>query len=508
MKNFHLFLLFLLPFYLSGQDESWWVYSDLSGAFDGIDIVEAPDSGLYVLGHQRTFSPPYTGHPIEGEFSIGNIFIKLDNSFDQVFEKQFFNSALRYDPSIFFKLNPAGKLFIPHIQYVGLVFCVSQNIIETYRLGIITIEEERGDLDIHQAISNEDGDCEHLQILGCFAGSDSILVIVNDPKRSRLGNPYEYQYRWFDTQGNLLSNTTQAYNPIRVLSSGMQYESDDQLMRTRDGDFLLVCYDSLRHDMVILNIDGKGNVNSKHYIGSDLFPLGFTGFSKYMTDNQYDLLFAFNADRHGKDYIIKYNENFQKLWTREMPWTILDMDTLPGREGYIALFRTFSATDNGFVVGIIDKTGTLTNIKSYGTTDYRATQLSLVGDDAFAVVGMITRDIVGSTYGDPYARLFVMKDFIDNLIPVGVSEVSESVHCTVFPNPTTGFLSVSTSEEFGEAVRYVISDGMGRQVSTADFEAPTASSFTTDVSNLTLGLYILQIVNEHGMVLTTKFVKM
>jgi hypothetical protein len=123
------------------------------------------------------------------------------------------------------------------------------------------------------------------------------------------------------------------------------------------------------------------------------------------------------------------------------------------------------------------------------------------------VVGTITRDIVGSTFGDPYARLFVMKDYIDNLTPVGVSEVSESVYCTVFPIPANGFLSVTTSAEFGEAVRYVISDGLGRQVSTADIEAPASSSFSTDVSDLTSGLYILQVANDQGRIFTTKFIR-
>jgi hypothetical protein len=58
-----------------------------------------------------------------------------------------------------------------------------------------------------------------------------------------------------------------------------------------------------------------------------------------------------------------------------------------------------------------------------------------------------------------------------------------------------------------KSVPYANTDGMGRQVSTADIEAPASSSFSTDVSGLPSGLYILQVVNEQGKVLTTKFVK-
>jgi len=68
----------------------------------------------------------------------------------------------------------------------------------------------------------------------------------------------------------------------------------------------------------------------------------------------------------------------------------------------------------------------------------------------------------------------------------------------IFPNPTTDFLYVTSTNDF---VRYEIYDAVGKKVATNDFQQHIVTQ------NLSQGNYILKLYDKNNQKYTTKFIK-
>jgi hypothetical protein len=81
---------------------------------------------------------------------------------------------------------------------------------------------------------------------------------------------------------------------------------------------------------------------------------------------------------------------------------------------------------------------------------------------------------------------------------VGINEQTNTSNLSIYPNPVNYQLTINSEDKIGTIV---ILDVMGKTVKTI-----TSSSNTIDVSELTNGMYLLQISTDNGLV-STKFIK-
>ena len=81
----------------------------------------------------------------------------------------------------------------------------------------------------------------------------------------------------------------------------------------------------------------------------------------------------------------------------------------------------------------------------------------------------------------------------------GIKEQKQS-NLSLYPNPANKFVVVNSNETIANVS---IIDAIGQKV----FESSSITNKTIDISNLTNGLYIIQIENSKGVIYTNKFIK-
>ena len=83
-----------------------------------------------------------------------------------------------------------------------------------------------------------------------------------------------------------------------------------------------------------------------------------------------------------------------------------------------------------------------------------------------------------------------------NFAPVGIEELSsKNATIFVFPNPTSDYFTILSTEEIGTASPfYSLFDGTGNLIEEG---AISAFPFQLKISNLASGLYLLRVINNH-----------
>ena len=84
-----------------------------------------------------------------------------------------------------------------------------------------------------------------------------------------------------------------------------------------------------------------------------------------------------------------------------------------------------------------------------------------------------------------------------NFIATGVSNLAESESIQIFPNPTTGDLSIRLDGPASGALKVKLYHLQGRIVSLADIASLSANIFTMNISHCAAGLYYLEVQSDN-----------
>lgn len=86
--------------------------------------------------------------------------------------------------------------------------------------------------------------------------------------------------------------------------------------------------------------------------------------------------------------------------------------------------------------------------------------------------------------------------------PIGIKEVGSSPkHLIVYPNPSSQSVSVMYSSRNANSI--IISDNMGKTIFTQELRN-SKNEILLDISNYSLGLYRVSILNKSGEILMSK----
>lgn len=83
--------------------------------------------------------------------------------------------------------------------------------------------------------------------------------------------------------------------------------------------------------------------------------------------------------------------------------------------------------------------------------------------------------------------------------PTGIS-TSSKLDISIYPNPTSDFITIKTAENSN--VNYEIIDMMGKKLNFGSFQFST----TIDITNLTNGIYYVQLKTDKEIFKAEKFV--
>ncbi|MBX7203993.1 MAG: T9SS type A sorting domain-containing protein [Bacteroidia bacterium] len=122
------------------------------------------------------------------------------------------------------------------------------------------------------------------------------------------------------------------------------------------------------------------------------------------------------------------------------------------------------------------------------------------GNISFSVGQAVTAPISGTngkiTQGlqQPY-EIFVL---------TGMKETSFQLQASVYPNPATGFVTLSVDQKVSVQFSYVLTDMQGKTISTQ----PIKNAVTTiDFSQLAKGAYLIQVLQSNQIVKTFNVIK-
>ena len=82
---------------------------------------------------------------------------------------------------------------------------------------------------------------------------------------------------------------------------------------------------------------------------------------------------------------------------------------------------------------------------------------------------------------------------------IGIEEGKFSVQTSVFPNPTSGLVTIELNGEVNGVIDYTLLDITGRQILNGSWKKDSDNQrFELDMTRLTTGVYLLNIVTSNG----------
>jgi len=146
--------------------------------------------------------------------------------------------------------------------------------------------------------------------------------------------------------------------------------------------------------------------------------------------------------------------------------------------------------------------------------------LSCVHLHAQQVVGATGGTIVGTSYtlsytvGEVATQTYSGGGFILNqgfqqptYTITAIEDNLSSVVLAVFPNPTTGGISLEVKESQGMLLSYILYDFNGRELLRGDGKSGPYVKFDLDLSSFSQGVYMLKVICENQIIKVIKVVK-
>ncbi|HHG86205.1 MAG TPA: T9SS type A sorting domain-containing protein [Bacteroidetes bacterium] len=497
MKKYtiHIILLVVICANTSFSQVGYHIISNPDTAYSGLDLFYK--DGFHVLGNAWNFNPPYSGVPIEGEYSYGNAYFFMDNDGVIAHRKYFNNNENlpsqegfgRVPGTFFFSSDDSESFILPYTKHFGIVQC--EDTLQgrpTDRLGITEVDYENDDYSISDTLFNLEGICESQWPIGYFAGSDSFLLMLKDNY-----DDMSISFNWYDYQFNLLSQTGKSFQAFEARTTGTAVDES--------GNLILLGWDATdEYNLSLLKVspDGDSLVQANALSSTHPFtPIAIAG------GQGSDILVA--AYRYNMDYseieyfLLCFDEGLNEKWRKQFPFNIRAIAALGGGQGYLVASMPVSGQPSPFNVGFLDSEGGLISSEDYGEENDIPEKIKILDDSLFAVIGTKFIGYQNSTTGNPYASIFVSVDTLQKLVVSDVQEkVGSDVQIEVYPNPTTGILNISVGSDFGISPRFVEINSLAGRKLGYQYLDPTEDKAILNLSYLPAGTYIGTLHFEDG----------
>jgi len=497
MKQYTYHLIFLIVFFtnISFSQVGYHIISNPDTAYSGLDLIYK--DGLHVLGNAWNFNPPYSGTPIEGEYSYGNTYFFLDENGTVEHRKYFNNNETfpsqeglgRIPGTFFFSPGNDSKIILPYTKLFGIVQCddTLQGRL-TDRLGIIETKYENGAYLIEDTLYNLAGLCESQWPTGYFAGSDSFLLVLKDNY-----DDLSITFNWYDYELNLLSETQTTLFTFETRTTGTAIGES--------GNLFLLGWDSTdEYNMALLKVSQNGDSLTKTNVISSTHPFTPVAIAGRQGSN---ILVA--AHRYNMDYseiehfLLCFDEGLNEKWRKQFPSNIRAIAALGEGQGYLVASMPVSGPPSPFNVGYLNGEGELVSSAEYGEENDIPEKIKVLNDSLFAVIGTKFIGYQNSTIGNPFASIFVSVDTLQKLIVSDIQEkVGRDIQMEIYPNPTKGVLNISVGSNFGARPHLVEINSLAGTKMSYQYLDPTKVNIILDLDYLPSGTYIGTIHFEDG----------
>lgn len=488
-NNYHLIFLFLIVF-LTNTSLSQVGYYNISNpdtAYSGLDLIYK--NGFHVLANTWNFNPPYSGIPIEGEYSYGNAYFFMGDD-GIILHREYFNNNEnlpsqegfgRVPGTFFFSSDDSESFILPYTKHFGIVQC--EDTLQgrpTDRLGIIEAYYENDDYPITNSLFNLEGICESQWPIGYFAGSDSFLLMLKDNY-----DDVSISFNWYDYQFNLISQTGKSFQAFEAKTTGTAVDES--------GNLFLLGWDATdEYKLSLLKVSQDGdsliqaNVLSSTHPFTPVAIAGNQGSGILVAAHRYNL--DYSEIEH---FLLCFDEGLNEKWRKQFPSNIRAIAALDGGQGYLVASVPVSGQPSPFNVGFLNSEGELISSEGYGEENDIPEKIKILDDSLFAVIGTKFIGYQNSTTGNPYASIFVSVDTLQKLIVSDIQEkVGSDVQIEVYPNPTTGILNISVGSDFGTSPRFVEINSLAGTKLGHQYLDPTKVKVTLNLSYLPAGTYI------------------
>lgn len=494
-KSFLIGVIFFFGFFknLNAQDALQFFFGD--SLFYASDIAITEEE-IHILAGVEYFKPPYPpGTPIEGDPKLGILFLRLD-LIGTLLNKTFIpRTPSVYPFSIGSLLYKGDKAFFSNQANFFWRPCIDGGSSFTQKRSIIQLNGKDSDYSFLDSIYNEHGYCERPEISGSTVIGEYIWMIDSD----NYPNIYEGPLIFQKISTKSLSRT--------VMRSGVEWFYCKGVFSLNDSHIYLLV-------KAKENSDGYGEIIKYDTNADSIMAAGnllsspaayFVDGLSAVTSDQKVIVSVTQINKH---YLVKFDADLNKLWEVALPSQPIEFKSTATGE-ILLLRRTKRMNDNTYTVSLLDREGKILAEKEYGlpTPEGRFLPTAIAfseEDQSFAVTGTYLTSRQASTWGNPFARIFVLKDRIANLNIVGIDEIkNEADFLQIFPNPTTGLTTFVFESEFSDGVIKVF-DLSGRQLILQEL---TVAETETDLSHLQTGMYLVMFISKTGKSFSQKILK-
>jgi hypothetical protein len=478
----------------SYSQETYFQISNTDTAYSGIDVVY--EDGFHILGNAWDFNPPYSGIPIEGEYSFGNVYFFINKNGQMEYKSYFNNNELapsfeglgRVPGGFFFSLGNES-INLPFTKHYGIVQCANPMLaMNTYRLGIANIEKNGSEYYVRDTVFNQFGLCENLAPIGFLQDDDSYLLILKD-------NVYteSMTFKRFDFLNNLTAEYQKEFFSFEVKVESITVDENNN-------PILLGWNSNDDYNMSLLKTNQKGDSLFQFNINSSTHP--FTPVA--ITGGQGgDLLIA--AYRYNMDYseiehfLLCFDDGLNEKWRVGFPFNIRAITAIDEGQGYLVASVPTSGQPSPFNISFLNSEGELISSEEYGEENDIPEKVKILNDSLFAVIGTNFIGYQNSTIGNPYASIFISVDTVQKLTISNVKGASgDDFKIEAYPNPTRGELNISFARNSGARPHLIEIHGLEGSKLGYQYLDPTTKNATLDLNYLPCGTYIGIIYFESG----------
>ena len=484
---FLILLLELILINLNAQEKYVILYNN-DTAIVGTEIISYKDK-IVVLGTSFKFDPPYSGTPIEGEYTYGSRLFLLDANLNILKEQQFTNGGGAYGviPAYNMHLLDTEEIIIPYSINKGIVTCDNSNFaIHSKQVEAISVNmfsNINPNIEFHTI---NDLNCEDQEIINSFTNKNYSVTISYDKYRKQI------EFRWLNK------------NNISFQKKVYQYKNLSQhgniLCAEKDQNFFVFGSDSTFESLLILKFNSDGNIISEYK-----FPIK-SSFKKIV--NKSGDLFLLIEDEYvannWKQYIYELNPLIGIV--RKVQITNSIVDITPINETEFAILYKNLNTDplRAFRIAKLDSALTFQNEKIYNYNNSVPNKIKILENGKIAVVGSVYTKHEYTSKNNPYFKTFVLLDNFDILLEN--RNLNPLKKLSIYPNPAKNEIIIITKDEETKIQALALFSSNGNKILSTKINTPSNEYFF-DVSDLSSGIYIIQIELNNGNKVNKKIIK-
>ncbi|MCD6367208.1 MAG: T9SS type A sorting domain-containing protein, partial [Bacteroidales bacterium] len=209
------------------------------------------------------------------------------------------------------------------------------------------------------------------------------------------------------------------------------------------------------------------------------------------------LISGYTGSSHYEAYIIRVDDNFNKLWDKQYNYgeLYINQNFPTGRKDFVVIqtadtgFAFLGRPQNAYDIKLMktDSSGTIEWIQIYGGTDHEEPcSIQQTNDKGFVIVGYTT------SYGAGSKDVYLLKtDSVGNIVTTGLNDyLKQSLN--VYPNPVNDVLYIHG--ECGN--KAILSSIDGKLLEVFDI---ISNNDKIDLNGYLQGVYLLKVITNEGI---------